>query len=113
MEAQKLGYAESDPTADVSGQDAASKAAIIAMVAFGADVSLDDVLFEGIQNISSADVAFASRAGCAIKLLAMISKHGHELEVQVYQRYCQIVTLCPLLEIALMPSSSRGLQLTV
>ena len=84
LEAQKLGYAESDPTADVSGQDAASKAAIIAMVAFGADVSLDDVLFEGIQNISSADVAFASRAGCAIKLLAMISKHGHELEVQVY-----------------------------
>ncbi len=83
-EAQKLGYAESDPTADVSGQDAASKAAIIAMVAFGADVSLDDVLFEGIQNISSADVAFASRAGCAIKLLAMVSKHEDELEVQVY-----------------------------
>ena len=84
LEAQKLGYAESDPTADVSGQDAASKAAIIAMVAFGADVSLDDVLFEGIQNISSADVAFASRAGCAIKLLAMVSKHEDELEVQVY-----------------------------
>ncbi len=84
LEAQKLGYAESDPTADVSGQDAASKAAIIAMVAFGADVSLDDVLFEGIQNISSADVAFASRTGCAIKLLAMVSKHEDELEVQVY-----------------------------
>ena len=84
LEAQKLGYAESDPTADVSGQDAASKAAIIAMVAFGADVSLDDVLFEGIQNISSADVAFASRAGCTIKLLAMVSKHEDELEVQVY-----------------------------
>ena len=84
LEAQKLGYAESDPTADVSGQDAASKAAIIAMVAFGADVSLDDVLFEGIQNISSADVAFANRAGCAIKLLAMVSKHEDELEVQVY-----------------------------
>ena len=84
LEAQKLGCAESDPTADVSGQDAASKAAIIAMVAFGADVSLDDVLFEGIQNISSADVAFASRAGCAIKLLAMVSKHEDELEVQVY-----------------------------
>ena len=84
LEAQKLGYAENDPTADVSGQDAASKAAIIAMVAFGADVSLDDVLFEGIQNISSADVAFASRAGCAIKLLAMVSKHEDELEVQVY-----------------------------
>ena len=84
LEAQKLGYAESDPTSDVSGQDAASKAAIIAMVAFGADVSLDDVLFEGIQNISSADVAFASRAGCVIKLLAMVSKHEDELEVQVY-----------------------------
>ncbi len=84
LEAQKLGYAESDPTADVSGQDAASKAAIIAMVAFGADVSLDDVLFEGIQNISSADVAFANRAGCAINLLAMVYKHEDELEVQVY-----------------------------
>ena len=84
LEAQNLGYAESDPTADVSGQDAASKAAIIAMVAFGADVSLDDVPFEGIENISSADVAFAKRAGCAIKLLAMVSKYENEIEVQVY-----------------------------
>ena len=84
LEAQKLGYAESDPTADVSGQDAASKAAIIAMVTFGADVSLDDVLFEGIENISSADVAFAKRSEWAIKLLAVVSKHENELEVQVY-----------------------------
>ena len=84
QEAQRLGYAESDPTADVGGQDAASKAAIIAMVAFGANVSLSDVRFEGIESIKSVDIAFAKRAGCTIKLLAMVSKHGDELEVQVY-----------------------------
>jgi homoserine dehydrogenase len=84
LEAQQLGYAENDPTADVNGQDAASKAAIIAMVAFGADVALDDVLFEGIENISSADMAFAKKTGNTIKLLAMVAKQGDDLEVQVY-----------------------------
>ena len=84
LEAQQLGYAESDPTADVSGQDAASKAAIIAMVAFGADVALNDVLFEGIENISSADMAFAKKTGNTIKLLAMVAQRDNDLEVQVY-----------------------------
>ena len=84
LEAQQLGYAESDPTADVTGQDAASKAAIIAMVAFGADICFDDVLFEGIEDITSSDMAFAQKAGATIKLLAMVTKSDDEIEVRVY-----------------------------
>ena len=84
LEAQQLGYAESDPTADVTGKDAASKAAIIAMVAFGADICFDDVLFEGIEDITSSDMAFAQKAGATIKLLAMVTKSGDEIEARVY-----------------------------
>ena len=84
LEAQQLGYAESDPTADVTGQDAASKAAIIAMVAFGADICFDDVLFEGIEDITSSDMAFAQKAGATIKLLAMVTKSDDEIEARVY-----------------------------
>ena len=84
LEAQQLGYAESDPTADVTGQDAASKAAIIAMVAFGADICFDDVLFEGIEDITSSDIAFAQKAGATIKLLAMVTKSDDEIEARVY-----------------------------
>ena len=84
LEAQRLGYAESDPTADVTGQDAASKAAIIAMVAFGADICFDDVLFEGIEDITSSDMAFAQKAGATIKLLAMVTKSDDEIEARVY-----------------------------
>ena len=84
LEAQQLGYAESDPTADVTGQDAASKAAIIAMVAFGADICFNDVLFEGIEDITSSDMAFAQKAGATIKLLAMVTKSDDEIEARVY-----------------------------
>ena len=84
LEAQQLGYAESDPIADVTGQDAASKAAIIAMVAFGADICFDDVLFEGIEDITSSDMAFAQKAGATIKLLAMVTKSDDEIEARVY-----------------------------
>ncbi|MAT01630.1 MAG: homoserine dehydrogenase [Acidimicrobiaceae bacterium] len=83
-EAQSLGYAESDPTADVSGQDAASKAAIIAMVAFGANVSLNDVYYEGITAISSADIAFAKKSQRTVKLLAVVDRSDEAIEVKVY-----------------------------
>lgn len=84
-EAQVLGLAERDPTADVEGFDAAAKAAILAGVAFGYDVSDDAVLREGITAISGDDVDFARRAGFVIKLLAIVERSGNEgLAVRVH-----------------------------
>lgn len=70
-EAQELGYAERDPTADVEGYDAGAKAAILASLAFGAKVVAGDVYHEGISNITSTDIEFAQRLGYVIKLLAV------------------------------------------
>lgn len=70
-EAQSLGYAERDPTADVEGFDAAAKAAIIATVAFGAKVVAGDVYREGISEITAADIAAAADLGYVLKLLAV------------------------------------------
>jgi homoserine dehydrogenase len=70
-EAQALGYAEADPTADVEGLDAAAKIAIVASIAFGADVTAADVVAEGISGITAADIAFAGRHGFVVKLLAL------------------------------------------
>lgn len=69
-EAQRLGYAEDDPSADVEGLDAAAKAAILASLAFHSRVKLDDVDCEGITKVSAADVATAQELGYVIKLLA-------------------------------------------
>ena len=71
-EAQGLGYAERDPTADVEGFDAAAKAAILANVAFGAKVVAGDVYREGISGLTSQDIEAATRLGYAIKLLAVV-----------------------------------------
>ena len=71
-EAQALGYAEADPTADVEGHDAAAKAAIIASIAYGGRVVTDDVHTEGISHLSSTDIEVARRLGYVIKLLAVI-----------------------------------------
>jgi homoserine dehydrogenase len=70
-EAQQLGYAERDPTADVEGFDAGAKAAILASLAFGAKVVAGDVYHEGIANVSATDIEFAHRLGYAVKLLAI------------------------------------------
>ena len=73
-EAQRLGYAEADPTADVEGYDAASKAAILASLSFHTRFSLDDVYCEGISSVTAADIAAAKDAGFVIKLLAIAEK---------------------------------------
>ncbi|HCT13981.1 homoserine dehydrogenase [Corynebacterium nuruki] len=73
-EATELGYAEADPSADVDGYDAASKAAILANLAFHSPVSFDDVHCEGIRNITSDDIAAARSANCTIKLLAICER---------------------------------------
>ncbi len=74
-EAQSLGFAERDPTADVEGFDASAKAAIIATIAFGHKVVAGDVAREGISSLTSADFAFARRMGFVIKLLAVAERH--------------------------------------
>ncbi|WP_138413131.1 homoserine dehydrogenase [Sinomonas gamaensis] len=70
-EAQRLGYAEADPTADVEGHDAAAKAALLATLAFHTPVSLDDVRCQGITKVSADDIAAAKDSGLVIKLLAI------------------------------------------
>ena len=70
-EAQSLGYAERDPTADVEGYDAGAKAAILATIAFGASVVAGDVYHEGISGVTVDDIAFAHRLGYEVKLLAI------------------------------------------
>ena len=73
-EAQALGYAEADPTADVEGYDAAAKAAILASLAFHTRVALDDVDRQGITGVTADDVAWAGRTGHVIKLLAIAER---------------------------------------
>ena len=83
-EAQDLGYAESDPTFDVGGYDAAHKLLILGSIAYGIDVKPEDILIEGIQNISSADIAFAKEFEFSIKLLGIAKKVGNEIELRVH-----------------------------
>ncbi|UBH24245.1 homoserine dehydrogenase [Micrococcus porci] len=73
-EAQRLGYAEADPTADVGGFDAAAKAAILATLAFGSSYTLDQVSVEGITEVTAEDNAAAADAGYVIKLLAIAER---------------------------------------
>lgn len=77
-DAQKLGYAEADPTADVEGLDAASKAAIVASLAFHSTFTIDDVHTEGITAITADDVAAADADGYVIKLLAICEREGKD-----------------------------------
>ncbi len=85
-EAQELGLAERDPTADVEGHDAAAKAAILASLAFGSDVVDADVHREGISGVRAADVAYANRLGYSVKLLAVaeLVDGGPEVSVRVH-----------------------------
>ncbi len=84
-EAQALGLAERDPTADVEGYDAADKVAVLAGVAFGYDVASSDVMREGITAIRAVDIEFAERLGYAVKLLAIVERSGDDaLSVRVH-----------------------------
>jgi len=84
-EAQSLGYAEADPTADVEGFDAAAKAAILARLAFGCPVPIEAVYREGISGVRGVDVAFARHLGYAVKLLAVAEQVGDgEISARVH-----------------------------
>ena len=73
-QAQQKGYAEADPTLDISGGDSAHKLAILASIAFGCQISLEDIYVEGIQLVSKDDVRFGGEMGYSLKLLAIAEK---------------------------------------
>ncbi len=83
-EAQDLGYAEADPTFDVGGFDASHKLLILASIAYGIDAKPEDILIEGIQNITQTDVAFAKEFGYEIKLLGIAKKAANGVELRVH-----------------------------
>jgi homoserine dehydrogenase len=83
-EAQRLGYAEADPTADVDGHDAAAKCAILASIAFNARVVAGDVYREGIATVTTEDIAFAGRLGYVVKLLAIAELHEERIAARVH-----------------------------
>ncbi|MDE5925209.1 MAG: homoserine dehydrogenase [Helicobacter sp.] len=84
QEAQDLGYAEADPTFDVGGFDAAHKLLILASIAYGIDAKPEDVLIEGITQITQEDIAFAKEFGYHLKLLGIAKKDGDEIELRVH-----------------------------
>jgi homoserine dehydrogenase len=83
-EATELGYAEPDPTADVSGEDAAAKAAILSALAFGTWVGFANVHHEGIESIAVEDMVFAEEFGYAIKLIAVCERTGNGVSTRVH-----------------------------
>lgn len=84
-DAQRLGYAEADPTADVDGWDAAAKMAILATIGFNTRVTLDDVsCVEGIRGVTAQDIAFARQLGYRVKLLGVARKTPEGLDVRVH-----------------------------
>jgi homoserine dehydrogenase len=83
-EAQRLGYAEADPVADVGGADAASKLAILCSIAFRVGITFDQVFHEGIEGILPEDIENARELGYAIKLLAVAGRSGGEISARVH-----------------------------
>ena len=81
--AQELGYAEADPTDDVGGADAAAKMAILARLAFHTPVGLEDVSFEGIEEIQPDDIAYAKELGLSLKLLGVAERRDGGISVRV------------------------------
>jgi homoserine dehydrogenase len=83
-EAQRLGYAEPDPSEDVNGADAAAKMAILARLAFHAPVGLDQVSYEGIESIAPDDLAYAKELGLSLKLLGVAERRQGGISVRVF-----------------------------
>jgi homoserine dehydrogenase len=86
-QAQDLGFAEADPTADVGGGDAAAKMAILARLAFDLDVSFDQVTFEGIENITSEDIAYAKEFDLVLKLVGTAERINGGISVRVFPAF--------------------------
>jgi homoserine dehydrogenase len=86
-EAQRLGYAEADPTDDVTGKDAAAKMAILARLAFNAAVRLDQVSYEGIERLTGEDIEYAKDLGLSLKLIGSAERIGSGVAVHVYPAF--------------------------
>ncbi len=86
-EAQRVGYAEADPSDDVSGRDAAAKMAILARLAFGSPVHLNDVSYEGIEQLHGDDLEYARELGLALKLIGTAERRQGGLSVHVYPTF--------------------------
>src|ERR671936_1364586 len=86
-EAQRLGYAEADPTEDVNGKDAAAKMAILARLAFNTPVHLDQVAYEGIEHITADDMEYARELGLGLKLLGTAERIDGGLSVRVHPAF--------------------------
>jgi homoserine dehydrogenase len=93
-DAQKLGYAEADPSFDVDGVDAAHKLAILAALAFGRPVAFDAVYVEGIRRVSALDIAFAGELGYRIKLLGIARQADGGIEARVHP--CMVPQSAPI-----------------
>jgi len=93
-DAQKLGYAEADPSFDVDGIDAAHKLSILAALAFGRPVAFKDVYVEGIRNVSALDIAFANELGYRIKLLGIARQTDAGIEARVHP--CMVPASAPI-----------------
>ena len=83
-EAQRLGYAESDPTFDIEGVDAAHKATIMSAIAFGVPVQFDKAHVEGITQLQAVDIRYAEQLGYRIKLLGITKRREHGIELRVH-----------------------------
>jgi homoserine dehydrogenase len=86
-EAQRLGYAEADPTEDVTGKDAAAKMAILARLAFNAAVTLDKVSYEGIERLTADDIEYAKDLGLSLKLIGSAARTDGGVAVHVYPAF--------------------------
>jgi homoserine dehydrogenase len=93
-EAQKLGYAEADPSFDVDGVDAAHKLAVLAALAFNARVEFDDLHVEGIRQVSALDIAYAQELGYRIKLLGIARRTPEGLSLRVHP--CMVSEASPI-----------------
>jgi len=87
VEAQRVGYAEADPSDDVSGRDAAAKMAILARLAFGSPVHLDDVRYEGIEHLHADDLEYARELGLGLKLIGTAERRQGGLSVRVHPTF--------------------------
>jgi homoserine dehydrogenase len=86
-QAQELGYAESDPTDDVTGRDAAAKMAILARLAFSTPVHLEQVVYEGIEHITADDMAYAEELGLGLKLIGTAERVDGGISVRVHPAF--------------------------
>ena len=97
-EAQRLGYAEADPSFDVDGIDTAHKLAILTALAFGCEVDFENVYVEGIRNVSALDVAYADELGYRIKLLGLAQKIDGSIEQRVHP--CMVAKDLPIASVS-------------